>query len=110
MSQKEDHVSITFDFIWIPPNLGGHRGDPYEGMRTEIRWQRYISEFLKDARGIQWEEFKYNPVDGLGRAKARFTSSNPLPTEWLGEGAEIELLNGSKVLAIGVIRNCNSNT
>lgn len=94
-------MQIIFDFIWIPGSLGGHGSEPYEGMRTTIRWQKQLNEFLQCARDVQWESVDFD-VDTLqGKAVCKFTSGEPLPEEWLREGELIELLNGYRVLAIG---------
>jgi hypothetical protein len=44
---------FTLSFLWIPPDLGGHSSGPYSGMRTQIRWQRYLQEHLQCARDVQ---------------------------------------------------------
>ena len=46
---------FTLSFLWIPPDLGGHSSGPYSGMRTQIRWQRYLQEHLQCARDVQSE-------------------------------------------------------
>lgn len=98
---------IKFDYIWIPESLGGHNGIPYEGMRTTVRWQKYLSEFMEDARDVQWEAFSYDSNTLQGNAVCTFTSDGQLPTEWFKSGELIELLNGFRVLAIGRLTSCN---
>ena len=74
---------IHFDFIWLPAYLGGYSGKPFLGMRTSIRWQKYIAEYLQKLRDIQCEEINFDPETCLGRAVARFTAPDSLPAEWL---------------------------
>ena len=98
-------VILRFMYIWIPSYLGGYSGEPYKGMRTTVRWQRFLSEYLQCARDIQWDETEFEPATAQGVATCRFTSSMPLPDEWLKEGELIEILSGFRVLAIGKIIN-----
>lgn len=97
------NTRLQFDFIWIPSSLGGHSAEPYEGMRTTIRWQRYLNEFLQCARDVQWEDVEFDSASFQGVATCRLTSDGPLPDEWLKDGELIELLSGFRVLAIGRI-------
>ena len=94
-------MQIIFDFIWVPSSLGGHGSEPYEGMKTTIRWQKYLNEFLQCARDVQWVSVDFEVNTRQGKAVCKFTSEEPLPEEWLREGELIELLNGYRVLAIG---------
>ncbi|MEQ1560886.1 MAG: hypothetical protein ABL933_18370 [Methyloglobulus sp.] len=94
---------FEFNFIWIPSSLGGHSGAPYEGMRTIIRWQKYINEFIQCARDIQWEIIHFDPATLQGKASCKLSSDAPLPGEWIKDGELIELLGGFNVLAIGRI-------
>lgn len=97
------NTKLRFDFIWMPSSLGGHSSEPYEGMRTTIRWQRYLNEFMQCARDVQWETINFDPATSQGQATCRLTSDDPLPSEWLKDGELIELLSGFRVLAIGRI-------
>lgn len=95
-------TKLQFDFIWIPNSLGGHSAEPYEGMRTTIRWQKYLNEFLQCARDVQWESFSFDSSTFQGSATCHLTSEDgSLPEAWLREGELIELLNGYRVLAVG---------
>jgi hypothetical protein len=103
-------MEITFDFIWIPQALGGHNTGPYEGMRTTIRWQKYLNEFLSCARDVQWGAIDFNSTNNQGSATCSFTADDPLPDSWLQEGELIEFLSGFRVLSVGRItktRNLN---
>lgn len=98
------NAGLRFEFIWVPSSLGGHCGTPYEGMRTTIRWQRRLNEFLQCARDVQWEAIDFDPATGQGSAICKLTSDAPLPDEWIKDGELIELLSGFRVLAIGRIK------
>jgi hypothetical protein len=97
-------TELNIDFIWIPPDLGGHRTDPFSGMRPEIRWQRFIQEDLEYGRGFQCDILAYDPKTLRGRMVCRPNSDKPFPPEWLEDGQLVEVLNGSRVLAIGKIK------
>ena len=97
------NAKFQFDFIWIPSSLGGHGSAPYEGMRTTIRWQKYLNEYLQCARDIQWKVISFDPKTTQGNAIGKLTSDSPLPDDWLKDGELIELLSGFRVLAIGKI-------
>ena len=96
-------MKLQFEYIWIPSSLGGHNAPPYEDMRTTIRWQKYLNEFLQCARDVQWESFSFDPETLQGKASCNLTSEDSLPEEWLRDGELIELLSGFRVLAIGRI-------
>jgi hypothetical protein len=97
------NVELTLNFLWIPADLGGHSGDPYSGMRLQIRWQRYLEEHLRLARDVQCSVLEFDPANSKGKALCRFASPEPVPSAWLQDGELVELVNGSRVLAIGKI-------
>jgi hypothetical protein len=97
------NTKLQFNFIWVPSSLGGHDGIPFKGMRTTIRWQKHLIEFLECARDVQWEEISFDPLIYQGEATCHFISDEPLPSDWLLDGELIEMLNGFRVLAIGRI-------
>ncbi len=96
-------MEITFNFIWIPEALGGHSSEPYEGMRTAIRWQKHLDEFLNCARDIQWKSIDFDSTRNQGRATCIFVTEDVLPDSWVKEGELIELLSGYRVLSVGRI-------
>lgn len=89
------------EFIWVPPHLGGHRSAPYVGMRVEVRWQRYVKDWLEGARDVECLALTFDEGTGRGTGTFRFSSREPLPDEWLQDGEPVELLNGHRVLAVG---------
>lgn len=97
------NIRLRFSFIWVPQSLGGHTVGPYEGMRTTIRWQKHLHEFLQCARDAQWEKIDFDPGSSQGEAICKLTSDEPLPDEWLNTGELIEMLSGYRVLAVGKI-------
>ena len=52
-------IKLSFKFIWIPYHLGGHKGEPFIGMKTSIRWQRLVEEYLKCSRDIEWQDVSF---------------------------------------------------
>ena len=96
---------ILLDFIWIPSDLGGHSAMPYTGMRLSIRWQRYLYEYLQCAHDVECRLLSYDDVTSKGKIACSLSSKESIPSEWFQDGQLIELLNGFRVLAIGVIRS-----
>jgi hypothetical protein len=99
------NAKLTLNFLWIPPDLGGHRTGPWSGMRLQIRWQRYLEEYLQCARDVECNVLHFDPSTSKGKALCSFTSAEAVPSEWLQDGELVELLNGSRVLAIGKIES-----
>ncbi len=97
-------TELNIDFIWIPPDLGGHREGPFSGMRPEIRWQRYIQTGSKGGRCFQCDVINYEPNTLRGRMVCRAIFDNPFEAEMLEDGQLVEILNGAHVLAIGKIK------
>jgi hypothetical protein len=99
------NTELTLNFLWIPPDLGGHGSGPYSGMRLQIRWQRHLEEYLRCARDIECNILHFDPSTSKGKALCTFASDETPPSEWLQNGELVELLNGFRVLAIGKIEN-----
>jgi hypothetical protein len=97
--------AFTLNFLWIPPDLGGHKAGPWSGMRPQIRWQRYVAEYLKGARDVQCSILDFDPATSRGRAHCTFSSPDPVPADWLRDGELVELLSAHRVLAVGRIEN-----
>jgi hypothetical protein len=96
-------INVEVEFLWVPSDLGGHKGPPFSGMRLEIRWQRYLEAFLACAWDVECEVLTFDEVSLRGRARCVFSPSAEIPAEWLQPGQMIELLNGHKVMAVGKI-------
>lgn len=93
---------IEIEFLWIPPKFGGWERDPIVGIRPQIRWQQFISESIELSRSAQIVFLEYDRASRTGRAKLKpITPEIPLP--WLQPGALVELLDGYRVIAVGVI-------
>ncbi|MBK8012137.1 MAG: hypothetical protein IPK13_12375 [Deltaproteobacteria bacterium] len=96
-------TELHIDYLWVPHALGGHRAEPYAGMRSTIRWQRYLQEHLERARDVECTRISFDPGSLRGSATVRLISDAPVPPQWLQEGNLIELLDGYKVIAVGRI-------
>jgi hypothetical protein len=94
-------ATFRFHFLWMPKELGGHTDGPWEGMRTNIRWQKHVEEYLTDTRGTSLSGIEYNPSTLQGTASATLIAQ--VPEAWLQEGELIELLGSYNVLAVGKI-------
>lgn len=92
---------ITVDFVWIPESLGGHGAEPYEGMRTTIRWQRFIEEYLHNAQDTEWLEIDYRKDTRQGKAICNISAPELTPQNIEPTGELVEFLNGYRVVAVG---------
>ncbi len=88
-------------YLWIPRDLGGHRGVPYLGMRPQIRWQAHIREHLERSRDVECVALTFDASTMRGVATLRLVSADPPPGEWLVDGTLVELLDGYRVIAVG---------
>ena len=95
--------TLKYNFIWIPHELGGHNASPYKGMRTLIRWQKFLAEYLDNSRVIQWETLTFDPETLQGTAVGSFTPNEPPPDDWLRDGELVEFIGSYNVLAVGRI-------
>ena len=98
-------MELDIEYMWVPQALGGHRSAPYAGMRSTIRWQRYLREHLERSRDVECTHIAFDAGGMRGSATLRLISDDPVPTEWLQEDSLIELLDGYRVLAVGRITN-----
>lgn len=96
-------TSLIVDFLWIPSDLGGHRAEPYTGMRLSIRWQQFLDDYLRHARDVECSILVYDVRSSRGKAVCVLSSEQPVAGEWLREGQLVELLNGFRVLAVGKV-------
>ncbi|RMF58485.1 MAG: hypothetical protein D6746_09690 [Bacteroidetes bacterium] len=96
-------AEIVVKFSWIPAECGGHRADPWPGMRPTIRWQRYVEAWLERIRDAQCEELEFDGSTRIGLARMQLMSDDPLPSKMLQPGELVELLDGSRVIAVGKI-------
>lgn len=96
---------MQIEFQWIPREFGGHRSEPYVGMRPALRWQQYLREYLERARDAECTSVAFDPSTNRGIATLRLISDDPVPPEWLREGTLVELLDGYRVIAVGRIKS-----
>ena len=92
---------LIIEFIWIPQNLGGHNSAPYDGMRTTIRWQRYIEEYLHNTQDTEWSKIVYRSDTLQGKAVCRINTPDLTPHKKDPVGELVEFLSGFRVIAVG---------
>lgn len=54
--------------LWVPQCLGSHGAEPYGGMRTTIRWQRYPDEYMHNLQDEEWSNIVYLSASQQGIA------------------------------------------
>ena len=81
-----------------------HVGPPFEGMRTTVRWQKHITESLREAVDVQWQELDFVADSQQGTARCELSGRVSVPDNWITDGELVEFLNGFRVLAIGKIK------
>lgn len=106
MNVREGETRDLFlEFVWIPPELGGHAGPPFEGMRLSIRWQALLKDYLDRVRDIECNAIEFDVVTSRGTMTGALTTPLPSTSEMLRDGALVELLSGHRVLAVGRVRS-----
>jgi len=95
---------LTVEFIWIPQRLGGHGAEPFEGMRTTIRWQRFPDESIQNAQDVVWSNIDYVVESLQGIAVCTLTAPELTPETVDPDGEYVEFLSGYRVIAIGRIQ------
>ena len=100
---------FTVRFSWVPTSCGGHRADPWVGMRPTIRWQRHVSAWLERLRDAECKKLEFDSSTGVGIALMEMMSDAPVPDEWLVSGELVEMLDGVRVLAVGQIVSAESS-
>lgn len=93
---------LRMRFLWIPRELGGHRSNPWVGMRPTIRWQELTREWLERAIDGECVDLWFDHSRHIGEAALRLRVAD-LPEERFAEGTRIELLDGTRVIAVGLI-------
>lgn len=89
------------DFLWMPPDLGGHSSDPYDGMRLTIRWQKYVDAYIKKSNDVECRVITFDK--STFRGKFLCQSFSELPVDWLMDGNLVEFMSGYRVFSIGKI-------
>jgi hypothetical protein len=99
-------MAFTFhvDFLWIPSDLGGHRGAPWSGMRTEIRSQQQVITSPGDVRDASWEILTYDSDSARGSAICTLRFVDGLQQNWFEAGQQVAAWSGARILAIGNVR------
>lgn len=92
---------MAIDFMWIPPDLGGHRSDPYPGMRLQIYWQEHVRVYLQGGMDVECQLLGYDSSTSRGKALCTFSPGVAVPAEWLEAGKLVELRMGSGSSQLG---------
>lgn len=98
---------ITVAVTWIKAEFGGRLHPPFIGMRTIIRFQRYINEWLSGAWDVEVKEFEIDEATWSGITKLQFSSHTPDNLNGIKESELIELLDAYRVIAVGKIIEVN---
>lgn len=96
-------TNLDINFLWVPKSLGGHSGPPWDGMRLTIRWQRHVDACLERSWDVEAESLSFDAGSRQGTGRFRVVSGDPVPPEWVRDGALVEFLGGFRVLAVGKI-------
>lgn len=96
-------LDFDIDYIWVPRELGGHSSELQVGQRPRLRWQRHAHE-IEGTRGVQCTRVTHDAATGRGSATFRQIAHEAVPAHWMIERTPIELLDGTRVIAVGVIR------
>lgn len=72
-------------------------------MRPTIRWQKRVEEWLTRTRDVECLSLEFDASLNQGLAQLRMTGEDELPEEYLAAGSLVELLDGQRVIAVGVV-------
>ena len=97
-------MKFEVDFLWIPSDLGGHSGAPYDGMRCEMIPERQFSAHHNAIRDVSWTIIEFDRNTMLGAAECELPEPTPSEREWFVSGAQFEARNGPRILSVGKIR------
>ena len=89
---------------WIRADCGGRRLPPTVGLRPTVRWQRHVAEWLSGAWDAEIVEIAPLSTERVGEAVLRFSDGAEISPEWTRAGELIELLDGPRVIGVGVLR------
>lgn len=95
---------LTVEFLWVPQCLGGHGAEPFEGMRTTIRWQRFLYESMQNAQDAEWSNIVYLSESQQGKAVCTLKAPELTPDNVDPAGEFVEFLSGYRVIAIGRVQ------
>ena len=95
---------------WIREECGGRtEGLGRIGLKPMIRWQRYVREWMSLAWDVHVIAADVDPQTRCGMTELEVPPYASLEDKFLVEGEEIELLDGSCVIAVGKIRKIQRN-
>lgn len=95
MSKQE----ITLSLQWIPSQLGGHSGPPYDGMRVECRWLMHWDDSTSTDCECKVQSFE--SANNLLSVRAKLVSH--IAEERIQPGVRVLLMNGASILAVGIV-------
>lgn len=103
MTNPADRKIIRIRFMWVPPELGGHRVGPWLGMRLQIRWQRPDEVRDRITHDVQCLSLTYDADARIGTGDFGFIPGSAVSDVWLVPQVRVTLVNADRVLAVGVI-------
>ena len=99
-SCRMNKMQIRALLQWVSPEVSGRRSPPGVGLRPQIRWQGQIREWLAGCYSAQIVEVDFPGFGVPGECLLRLPFELPECKSW---SREIELLDGYRVIAVGVI-------
>lgn len=99
--------AISVVIYWIPKEIGGHSGPPWDGMRPRYRSQKFFDQTVGDL-AVSVRDITKDQDIGMWKALIEFPLGADEPV--VEVGSQFELLDGHRVLAIGLVRKSHSNS
>jgi hypothetical protein len=96
-------IEMKATLHWIREEFGGRTHQPFVGYRPTIRLQRDVSTWLSEIRDVRVVEIALEAAAWQGFASLIFAAPRPSDAEIVNAGDRIELLEGDRVVAVGVI-------
>ena len=99
-------MKMMIEFLWIPSELGGHTGEPYQEMRTELIPQRQLSASFSNTpiHEASWNILSFDSKQMRGVAECALRKLTANDISWFESGQQVQARNGSRILAVGVVR------
>lgn len=96
--------AVTARVDWISNEAGGRSTPPSVGLRPTVRWQRFVAESQETAWDGEIVRLS-SASDRHSLVELRFRDEATLKPEWLVSGEGVELLDGPRVIAVGVVQD-----
>lgn len=94
-------TTLSMHCLWVPPSFGGRFTEAHTGLRLGIRWQRHVYDGQDNYRDVEFVRVTVDPSTRQGPALVNLVSK--VPSDWLQHGELVEILEGFKVVAIGIL-------